>query len=91
MVVDIVSLLILLQTSASSSTVTDDLTATDRENIEMFSALVDKIQAVNGDVSGNRELQALYEQIAKLQAKVTANLEEAARRQRKLKLWRCYS
>lgn len=60
----------------------DDLTATDKENIELFSALVDKIQTMNGDVSGNREIQALYEQITKLQAKVTASLEEAVQRQR---------
>lgn len=61
----------------------------------MFSALVDRIQTMNGDVSGNREIQALYEQITKLQAKVTASLEEAVQRQRMLRylklllLWFC--
>ncbi len=36
---------------------------------------------MQGDVSGNREVQALYEQISKLQMKVALNLEEAARKQ----------
>ncbi|KAG0271413.1 Vacuolar protein-sorting-associated protein 27 [Linnemannia exigua] len=72
------------EASDTSPTSTDDLTASDRENIEMFSALVDKIQTVNGDVSGNRELQVLYEQITKLQAKVTASLEAAAQRQQEV-------
>ncbi|KAG9070731.1 Vacuolar protein-sorting-associated protein 27 [Linnemannia hyalina] len=66
---------------AAAPAPTDDLTATDKENIEMFSALVDRIQTMNGDVSGDREIQVLYEQITKLQAKVTASLEEAVQRQ----------
>ncbi|KAG0069817.1 Vacuolar protein-sorting-associated protein 27 [Linnemannia elongata] len=69
------------ETVSASPVLMDDLTATDKENIELFSALVDKIQTMNGDVSGNREIQALYEQITKLQAKVTASLEEAVQRQ----------
>lgn len=36
---------------------------------------------MQGDVSGNREVQALYEQISKLQMKVALSLEEAARKQ----------
>ncbi|KAI8604624.1 hypothetical protein EDD21DRAFT_365816 [Dissophora ornata] len=63
---------------------TNDLTLTEKENIEMFSSLVDRIQAMNGDVAGNREVQALYEQISKLQMKVTQSLEEADKKQRKL-------
>lgn len=38
---------------------------------------------MQGDVAGNREIQALYEQISKLQMKVALSLEEAARKQRK--------
>lgn len=38
---------------------------------------------MQGDVAGNREVQALYEQISKLQMKVALSLEEAARKQRK--------
>ncbi|KAG0213948.1 Vacuolar protein-sorting-associated protein 27 [Mortierella sp. GBA30] len=59
----------------------NNLTETEKDNIEMFSSLVDKLQLMNGDVSGNREVQALYEQISKLQAKVALNLEEAAKKQ----------
>ncbi|KAF9150334.1 Vacuolar protein-sorting-associated protein 27 [Linnemannia schmuckeri] len=69
------------EATTTAPALTDDLTATDKESIEMFSALVDRIQIMNGDVSGNREVQALYEQITKLQAKVTARLEEAVQRQ----------
>ncbi|KAF9928490.1 Vacuolar protein-sorting-associated protein 27 [Linnemannia zychae] len=67
-----------------TSAQTDGLSATDRENIEMFSTLVERIQTMNGDVAGNRELQVLYEQIAKLQSKVTASLEAAAQRQQEV-------
>ena len=50
--------------------------------------LVDRIQMMQGDVAGNREVQALYEQISKLQMKVALSLEEAARKQRKFhRLW----
>lgn len=38
---------------------------------------------MQGDVAGNREIQALYEQISKLQMKVALSLEEAGRKQRK--------
>ncbi|KAF9202578.1 Vacuolar protein-sorting-associated protein 27 [Haplosporangium sp. Z 27] len=73
-------------TYSSKSEPTSDpsmsVTQTDKENIEMFSALVDKIQATNGDVAGNREVQALYEQISKLQTKVTLSIEEADKKQR---------
>ncbi|KAG0289101.1 Vacuolar protein-sorting-associated protein 27 [Linnemannia gamsii] len=58
-----------------------ELTETEKSNIEMFSVLVDKIQMMQGDVAGNREVQALYEQISKLQMKVALSLEEAARKQ----------
>ncbi|KAF9399607.1 Vacuolar protein-sorting-associated protein 27 [Mortierella sp. AD011] len=59
----------------------NELTDTEKSNIEMFSVLVDRIQMMQGDVAGNREVQALYEQISKLQMKVALNLEEAARKQ----------
>lgn len=59
-----------------------ELTETEKSNIEMFSVLVDRIQMMQGDVAGNREVQALYEQISKLQMKVALSLEEAARKQR---------
>ncbi|KAF9937218.1 Vacuolar protein-sorting-associated protein 27 [Mortierella alpina] len=65
-------------TSSPSPT---ELTETEKSNIEMFATLVDRIQLMQGDVSGNREVQALYEQISKLQMKVALNLEEAARKQ----------
>ncbi|KAF9947728.1 Vacuolar protein-sorting-associated protein 27 [Mortierella alpina] len=58
-----------------------ELTETEKSNIEMFATLVDRIQLMQGDVSGNREVQALYEQISKLQMKVALNIEEAARKQ----------
>ncbi|KAF9174393.1 Vacuolar protein-sorting-associated protein 27 [Mortierella sp. AD010] len=60
------------------------ITETEKENIEMFSALVDKIQMTNGDVTGNREVQALYEQISKLQAKVALSIEEADKKQKEV-------
>ncbi|KAG0031079.1 Vacuolar protein-sorting-associated protein 27 [Podila clonocystis] len=59
----------------------NELTETEKSNIEMFSVLVDRIQMMQGDVAGNREIQALYEQISKLQMKVALSLEEAARKQ----------
>ncbi|KAF9348290.1 Vacuolar protein-sorting-associated protein 27 [Mortierella sp. AD094] len=58
------------------------ITETERENVEMFSTLVDKIQMMNGDVAGNREVQALYEQISKLQMKVALSIEEADKKQK---------
>ncbi|KAF9090905.1 Vacuolar protein-sorting-associated protein 27 [Mortierella sp. GBA35] len=58
-----------------------ELTDTEKSNIEMFSVLVDRIQMMQGDVAGNREVQALYEQISKLQMKVALSLEEAAKKQ----------
>ncbi|CAO3564754.1 unnamed protein product [Mortierella alpina] len=64
-----------------SSPSATELTETEKSNIEMFATLVDRIQLMQGDVSGNREVQALYEQISKLQMKVALNLEEAARKQ----------
>ncbi|KAF9194999.1 Vacuolar protein-sorting-associated protein 27 [Haplosporangium sp. Z 767] len=59
----------------------NELTETEKSNIEMFSVLVDRIHMMQGDVVGNREVQALYEQISKLQMKVALSLEEAARKQ----------
>ncbi|KAG0303963.1 Vacuolar protein-sorting-associated protein 27 [Dissophora globulifera] len=60
----------------------NELSDTEKSNIEMFSVLVDRVQMMQGDVTGNRELQALYEQISKLQMKVALNIEEAARKQK---------
>ncbi|KAG0319478.1 Vacuolar protein-sorting-associated protein 27 [Dissophora globulifera] len=60
----------------------NDLSSTEKENIELFASLVDRIQMMNGDVAGNREVQALYEQISKLQTKVALSLEEADKKQR---------
>ncbi|KAF9908247.1 Vacuolar protein-sorting-associated protein 27 [Linnemannia zychae] len=58
-----------------------ELTDTEKSNIEMFSVLVDRIQMMQGDVAGNREVQALYEQISKLQMKLALSIEEASRKQ----------
>ncbi|KAG0260202.1 Vacuolar protein-sorting-associated protein 27 [Mortierella polycephala] len=70
------------QSEVSNAVSSNDLTETEKDNIEMFSSLVDKIQMTNGDVAGNREVQALYEQISKLQMKIALSLDEAAKRQR---------
>ncbi|KAI8598349.1 hypothetical protein EDD21DRAFT_189875 [Dissophora ornata] len=59
----------------------NELTDTEKSNVEMFSVLVDRIQMMQGDVAGNREVQALYEQISKLQLKVALSIEEASRKQ----------
>ncbi|KAG0341459.1 Vacuolar protein-sorting-associated protein 27 [Podila humilis] len=59
----------------------NELSETEKSNIEMFATLVDRIQMMQGDVAGNREIQALYEQISKLQMKVALNLEEVSRKQ----------
>ncbi|KAF9899326.1 Vacuolar protein-sorting-associated protein 27 [Lobosporangium transversale] len=67
--------------SAVTTAPLHELSDTEKSNIEMFSVLVDRIQMMQGDVSGNREIQALYEQISKLQTKVVLSLEEAARKQ----------
>ncbi|KAF9949431.1 Vacuolar protein-sorting-associated protein 27 [Mortierella alpina] len=69
------------QIETSSAPTANDLTKTEKDNIELFSSLVDRIQMMNGDVAGNREVQALYEQISKLQTKVSLSLEEAAKKQ----------
>ncbi|KAF9434314.1 Vacuolar protein-sorting-associated protein 27 [Entomortierella beljakovae] len=58
------------------------LTQVEKENVELFSSLVDKIQMTNGSVSGNRELQALYEQISKLQMKLALDIEESDKKQK---------
>ncbi|KAI7818098.1 hypothetical protein BC939DRAFT_485061 [Gamsiella multidivaricata] len=65
-----------------SAGLANDLTSTEKENIEMFSSLVDRIQMTNGDVAGNREVQALYEQISKFQMKLALSIEEADKKQR---------
>ncbi|KAG0233961.1 Vacuolar protein-sorting-associated protein 27 [Actinomortierella wolfii] len=59
----------------------NELTETEKSNIEMFAQLVDRIQMTQGDVTGNRELQSLYEQISKLQMKVALSLEDASKKQ----------
>lgn len=64
------------------ATSANELSVTEKENIEMFASLVDRIQMLQGDVAGNREVQALYEQISKLQTKVSVSLEDAAKKQR---------
>ncbi|KAF9110556.1 Vacuolar protein-sorting-associated protein 27 [Mortierella sp. AM989] len=66
---------------ATAAVSPNELTDTEKSNIEMFSVLVDRIQMMQGDVAGNREVQALYEQISKLQMKVALSLEESARKQ----------
>ncbi|KAF9112103.1 Vacuolar protein-sorting-associated protein 27 [Mortierella sp. AM989] len=71
-------------TTESKADPVNNLTETERENIEMFSSLVDKIQMMNGDVAGNREVQALYEQISRLQMKVALSIEEADKKQREV-------
>ncbi|KAF9984734.1 Vacuolar protein-sorting-associated protein 27 [Modicella reniformis] len=71
--------------TANQETITkssDNLTATERENIKMFSSLVDRIQMMNGDVTGNQEVQVLYEQISRLQTKLATGIEEADKKQR---------
>ncbi|KAF8979020.1 Vacuolar protein-sorting-associated protein 27 [Entomortierella lignicola] len=67
--------------AAAATVSANELTDTEKSNIEMFSMLVDRIQMMQGDVAGNREVQALYEQISKLQMKVALSIEEAARKQ----------
>ncbi|GJJ69492.1 hepatocyte growth factor-regulated tyrosine kinase substrate [Entomortierella parvispora] len=69
------------ETPATVRATSDELTATEKDNIELFASLVDKIQMMQGDVAGNREVQALYEQISKLQTKVSLSLEDAAKKQ----------
>ncbi|KAG0328061.1 Vacuolar protein-sorting-associated protein 27, partial [Podila humilis] len=59
----------------------NELTETEKSNIVMFSTLVDRCQMVNEDISGNREIQALYEQISRLQMKLAMSLEEVTRKQ----------
>ncbi|KAF9163322.1 Vacuolar protein-sorting-associated protein 27 [Actinomortierella ambigua] len=59
----------------------NELTETEKSNIEMFAQLVDRLQMTQGDVTGNRELQSLYEQISKLQMKVALSLEDATKKQ----------
>lgn len=44
---------------------------------------------MNGDVAGNQEVQALYEQISRLQMKLAASIEEADRKQRKFSCYMC--
>ncbi|KAF9585891.1 Vacuolar protein-sorting-associated protein 27 [Lunasporangiospora selenospora] len=60
---------------------TNELSDTEKSNIEMFSVLVDRMQLMQGDVTGNREIQALYEQISKLQMKLALSIEETSRKQ----------
>ncbi|KAF9977614.1 Vacuolar protein-sorting-associated protein 27 [Actinomortierella ambigua] len=59
----------------------NELTETEKSNIEMFALLVDRLQMSQGDVTGNRELQSLYEQISKLQMKVALSIEDATKKQ----------
>ncbi|KAF9185174.1 Vacuolar protein-sorting-associated protein 27 [Haplosporangium sp. Z 767] len=70
------------QSEVSNAVSSNDLTETEKDNIEMFSSLVDKIRMMNGDVAGNKEVQALYEQISRLQMKIALSLDEAAKKQR---------
>ncbi|KAF9358953.1 Vacuolar protein-sorting-associated protein 27 [Mortierella sp. NVP85] len=66
----------------ASNVPSNELTETEKSNIEMFAVLVDRIQLTPGDFAGNREVQGLYEQISKLQMKIALNIEEAARKQK---------
>ncbi|KAG0238178.1 hypothetical protein B0O80DRAFT_498023 [Mortierella sp. GBAus27b] len=66
----------------SNNAPSNELTETEKSNIEMFAVLVDRIQLMQGDFSGNREVQSLYEQISKLQMKMALYIEETARKQK---------
>ncbi|KAF9916353.1 Vacuolar protein-sorting-associated protein 27 [Lobosporangium transversale] len=70
-----------IDTERASVTPSNTLTQTEKENVELFASLVDRIQMMNGDVSRDREVQALYAQISKLQAKVDQSLEEVTKKQ----------
>ncbi|KAF9425969.1 Vacuolar protein-sorting-associated protein 27 [Podila epigama] len=67
-----------------SAPASNELTETEKTNIDLFSSLVDRIQQVNGDVAGNREVQALYEQISKLQTKLALAIEDLTRKQQEV-------
>ncbi|KAF9581322.1 Vacuolar protein-sorting-associated protein 27, partial [Lunasporangiospora selenospora] len=65
----------------ASTASTEELTTNEKDNIEMFLALLEKLQTTQGDVHGNQEIQGHYDQILKLQPKVSQGLEEVSKKQ----------
>ncbi|KAI9590914.1 hypothetical protein BDF19DRAFT_399952 [Syncephalis fuscata] len=52
------------------------------QNIVLFSTLVERLQATNGSVMGDSQVQALNHQIGSLRPKLIKGLEESARKHR---------
>ncbi|KAF7726000.1 Vacuolar protein-sorting-associated protein 27 [Apophysomyces ossiformis] len=60
----------------------DDLSITEMENIQLFATLIERIQAVGGDVSNDTQVNDLYTQIGALQPKLVKSLNDANRKHR---------
>ncbi|CAO3595717.1 unnamed protein product [Absidia cylindrospora] len=60
----------------------DELSPVEVENIQLFSTLMDRVQAASGDISRDLQINKLYTQIGTLQPKLVKNLDETNRKHR---------
>lgn len=68
----------------------DELSPVEKENIQLFSTLMERVQAASGDISKDLQINKLYTQIGTLQPKLVKNLDETNRKHRKYNLKRWY-
>ncbi|KAI8329387.1 hypothetical protein BC941DRAFT_443030 [Chlamydoabsidia padenii] len=60
----------------------DELSPVEKENIQLFSTLMERVQAASGDISKDLQINKLYTQIGTLQPKLVKNLDETNRKHR---------
>lgn len=58
----------------------NDLSSVEKENILLFSTLMDRVYATGGDVSNDTQINKLYTQIGALQPKLVKSLDETIRK-----------
>ncbi|KAI9302983.1 hypothetical protein BJ944DRAFT_184120 [Cunninghamella echinulata] len=60
----------------------DDLSSIEMENIQLFSTLMERVQAASGDISRDTQINKLYTQIGTLQPKLVKCLDETNKKHR---------
>ena len=74
------------QQSNSRRPNTEELSNTEMENIELFAALMERMNATAvNNIGTDEQINQLYTQIATLQPKVVKNLDDAIQRHSKFK------
>ncbi|KAL1916917.1 uncharacterized protein VTP21DRAFT_5114 [Calcarisporiella thermophila] len=58
----------------------NDLQAIERENLELFCTVVDRIKESGGDIMSDYHVQALYDQMGSMRTKLAMSLDEAVKK-----------